>query len=357
MIIKLNRKHNLLLYWLLALTACTSDLILPAPADSVSITATAETDPVASSEDAADDPAIWINPSDTAQSLVIGTDKQFGLESYDLFGARQQRLAMGRTNNVDLRHLKNDPNWSAIAAASNRSSNSISLVLIDHDGALHWLKSAEVQTGLTEPYGLCMYRDDAGLQVFINDKDGRYQQWLLQTQLEPALADSVINSQLVREFKVNSQPEGCTADDAARRLFVGVEAEGVYWVEAESDNPSTAHLIAPVDSEILAADVEGMDLYLDGDEGYLVVSSQGSFSYAIFERNPPFRYRGSFVVAAGATLDGAEETDGLAISSELRTKKFPQGLLVVQDGFNELPSENQDFKLLSWQQLALALEL
>lgn len=355
--IKLNRKHYLLCCWLLALTACAGDLVLPPPADSVSITATVETEPVASPEDAADDPAIWINANDATQSRIIGTDKQFGLESYDLFGARQQRLAMGRTNNVDLRHLKDDPNWSAIAAASNRSSNTISFVLIDHDGSLHWLKSAEVETGLSEPYGLCMYRDDAGLQVFINDKDGRYQQWLLQTQLKPALADSSINSQLVREFTVNSQPEGCTADDAAQRLFLGVEAEGVYWVEAEFSKPGTVHLVAPVDSDILSADVEGMDLYLDGDEGYLVLSSQGSYSYALFERKPPFRYRGSFVVAAGAKLDGAEETDGLTISSELRTERFPQGLLVVQDGFNEMPSANQDFKLVSWQQLASALQL
>jgi 3-phytase len=35
-----------------------------------------ETEPVPSSGDAADDPAIWVHPGDPARSLVLGTDKK-----------------------------------------------------------------------------------------------------------------------------------------------------------------------------------------------------------------------------------------------------------------------------------------
>lgn len=48
-----------------------------------------ETAPVTHDGDSADDPAIWIHPSDPAQSLIIGTDKANGggLTSYNLDGS------------------------------------------------------------------------------------------------------------------------------------------------------------------------------------------------------------------------------------------------------------------------------
>ena len=65
----------------------------------------AETDPVAGAGDAADDPAIWVHPTDPGASLVLGTDKVTDhLEVYDLNGRRLQRLADRNAllNNVDV---------------------------------------------------------------------------------------------------------------------------------------------------------------------------------------------------------------------------------------------------------------
>src|SRR3990170_7103770 len=68
------------------------------------VRATAETQPVLSPSDAADDAAIWRHPSDPALSLVIGTDKRAGaIEVYDLSGSRLQRITGARANGVDLR--------------------------------------------------------------------------------------------------------------------------------------------------------------------------------------------------------------------------------------------------------------
>ena len=47
-----------------------------------------ETEPVASSGDAADDPAIVINFSNPAQSLIFGTDKRAGVYLYNLSGEK-----------------------------------------------------------------------------------------------------------------------------------------------------------------------------------------------------------------------------------------------------------------------------
>jgi hypothetical protein len=78
--------------------------LAPAPARGqiASVPAAAETEPVASALDAADDPAIWVHPADPALSLVIGTDKQAGVYVYDLAGAERQFVATGGANNVDV---------------------------------------------------------------------------------------------------------------------------------------------------------------------------------------------------------------------------------------------------------------
>ena len=65
---------------------------------------TVETTPVSHSGDAADDAAIWVNPSDPARSTIIGTDKLGGIAVYDLAGTQLQYRDENVTyNHVDLR--------------------------------------------------------------------------------------------------------------------------------------------------------------------------------------------------------------------------------------------------------------
>src|SRR5215204_4006838 len=79
----------------------TATAVVAGPVASVS--ATVETEPVRSGGDAADDPAIWVHPSNPAESTIIGTDKQGGLVVYDLAGKQLQYLSDGKMDNVDLR--------------------------------------------------------------------------------------------------------------------------------------------------------------------------------------------------------------------------------------------------------------
>ena len=69
------------------------------------VTADVETQPVSHSGDAADDPALWVHPTDRALSLLIGNDKQGALEVYDLDGTLRQRIVTATTfwGNVDVR--------------------------------------------------------------------------------------------------------------------------------------------------------------------------------------------------------------------------------------------------------------
>src|SRR6266496_2265600 len=78
------------------------------PAQSVAATtaqpeARVQTAPVPHKGDAADDPAVWIHPQQPELSLILGTDKQGGLHSYNMDGSAHELVSDGaKPNNVDV---------------------------------------------------------------------------------------------------------------------------------------------------------------------------------------------------------------------------------------------------------------
>ncbi len=312
-----------------------------------------ETVPVASSDDAADDPAIWVAPAEPGLSRILGTDKQSGLAVYNLQGELLQFLASGRLNNVDLRQsVEVDGQLHDLAVATNRTHIGMDIFGIDPEsGQVTQLGSWPLD--LVEPYGLCLYRDaQNGLQVFVNSTDGHYQQWLMNS-VDP------LRMEMLREFHLASQPEGCAADDIQHQLFVGEEGRGVWRLTTDPAQTELV-LIDEVGAGVLVADVEGMDIYRTAaGQAYLVVSSQGDFTYAVYDAQGDYGYRGSFQIAADPErgIDGAQETDGLAVSAANLGPGLEQGALVVQDGYNLQPAEKQNFKLVPWADIASALGL
>jgi 3-phytase len=316
--------------------------------------ASAQTDPVGQQGDAADDPAIWVAPKDGRRSLVLGTNKKQGLLVYGLDGRQRQSLAVGRINNVDLRQgiHTGGGRWD-LAVATQRDEQS--LVLFGIDGRGRVAELARLPTNLSDIYGLCVGRTaDGQLDAFPNDKDGRVQQYRIERH------EGRWRARLLREFKLDSQPEGCVVDEREHRLFVGEEKRGIWALDARADAPAEPQLILPVGRE-LVADVEGLAVYQgrQGRPSYLVVSSQGSDSYLVLDALPPFQLRGGFRIGINERLgiDGASETDGLEVSSADLGGAYAQGLLVVQDGHKRLPDGRQNFKLLPWSDIAKALKL
>jgi 3-phytase len=110
----------------------------------------------------------------------------------------------------------------------------------------------------------------------------------------------------------------------------------------------------------LKDDIEGVGIYdLGGGRGYIIVSSQGNNSYAVYRREGDHAYLGSFAVAADPArgIDGISETDGLDVSSANLGPGLEHGAMVAQDGRNVLPVENQNFKVVPWTTIASALKL
>ncbi|MET0281588.1 MAG: phytase [Steroidobacteraceae bacterium] len=318
-----------------------------------------ETEPVEDYGDAADDPAIWVHPADPARSLIIGAQKKRGIEVYDLEGRRLQTLAVGRTNNVDLRQgVLIAGRRRDIVAGSNRDDRTLTLYEVDAaTRRLSDAAAAPIPTGLRDPYGLCMYHSakSGKLYVFINNPDaGEFRQW------EIVASGAKLSGQLVREFTVGTQAEGCTADDETGALYIAEEDVGLWRYAAEPDGGTQRRAIDTVASGRLEADVEGVAVFKGRQgAGYVVLSNQGHDNYAVYRREGDNAFIGYFTIVANDQLgiDGASETDGLEVTSAPLGAAFPHGLLVVQDGRNITPVERQNFKLVPWERVAAALEL
>ncbi|MFD0312966.1 phytase [Streptomyces flavalbus] len=154
------------------------------------------------------------------------------------------------------------------------------------------------------------------------------------------------------------QVEGMVVDPANGVLYAGQEDVGIWRLRA--DLTGTPQLVDKVreygvpgtyDEETeecaagadpgfggthIAADVEGLTLIPQSrGDGYLVASSQGDNTFAAYDRETGEgnEYEGGFrVTAASARLDGSEECDGAAALNAPLGRRYPHGLLVVQDG-------------------------
>ena len=334
----------------------TAMLTAPFP----SIVATVETVPVASSGDAADDPAIWANPHDPAASLIVATDKKSGLYVYDMQGRVLQHLPDGKMNNVDLRSgfmLGGEP--IVLVTASDRTNKAIAIYRLDTQARrLVNIADGIQPTEQGDPYGQCMYRsaETGRTYVFINDSNGEKRQWELIDA-----GNGRVRTERVRDFAFTSQVEGCVADDETGVLYVAQEDEALWSLPAEPDVGSAMTSIQRVDENpALKDDLEGVGIYdLGGGRGYIIVSSQGNNSYAVYRREGNNEYLGSFAVVANAAagIDGISETDGLEVTSANLGPGFEHGAMIAQDGRNMLPGELQNYKYVPWESIAQALNL
>jgi len=316
------------------------------------VTATVETEPVPSEGDAADDPAIWIHPTDPSQSTIIGTDKKGGLAVYDLSGKQIQYVPDGPLNNVDLRH--NFPVGGrpvALVTATDREQERIAVYQVNPITRLLEHVAARAIHLDISAYGLCMYHSPISgkYYVFVNSEQGEVEQWELFDD-----GNGKVDGKKVRAFDVGSQTEGCVADDEFARFYVGEQAVGIWRYGAEPEAGATRTSVdATGPTGHLTAHVEGLTLYYASDgSGYLIASSQGSNQFVIYRRAGDNAYVLTFEIAAGKDSDRVSTTDGIDVINVNLGPAFPAGVFVVQDGKND--GGRQNFKLVPWPTIANA---
>ncbi|MFJ8616616.1 phytase [Streptomyces clavifer] len=298
--------------------------------------------------------------------------------------------APGRFNNVDLvTGLRTPAGRTDVAVVSDRGNDRLRVYRIDPSGPGRPLKDvtdpaaapvfskdqAEINDQRTA-YGLAAWQDRrTGRSYTLVSRRNTTDLALLE--LRPTAAGTV-GYEKVRTISLPSsfrlpnggswtpcgepgelpQVEGMVVDPATGTLYAGQEDVGIWRVPAGLDgrpvlvdkvreygvpgtyDPETEECTPGTDpgfgGKRLTADVEGLTLFRESDgDGYLMASSQGDDTFALYDRevSEGNEYEGGFrITAVTADLDGSEECDGAAVLNEPLGARYPNGLLVVQDG-------------------------
>ncbi len=303
-----------------------------------------------------DDPAVWINPANPAQSLIIGTDKDKNgaLYVFDLKGKIQQdKVVKGlqRPNNVDVEYgviLNGKP--VDIAATTERLTHKLRIFSlpdmkpVDNGGIDMFVGDNEASH--RDLMGISMYRDKQGkIYAFVGRKKGPETGYLGQYLLEDD-GTGHVKATLVRtfgSFSGKKEIEAIAVDDALGYVYYSDEGVGVrqYYADAEKGSQQLA-LFA---TEGFKEDHEGISIYqLTDSTGYILVSDQGANRFQIFSREGtstgPFNHRLLKVVDVSATQSDGSETVSIPLG-----KDFPKGLFIAM-------SNNKTFHLYKWEDIA-----
>ncbi|MBK5287205.1 MAG: phytase [Acidimicrobiia bacterium] len=317
----------------------TSDVL------SRTVPAAGETTPVLRSGDVSEDVAIWVDPTDPGRSTIIGTDSH-GIAVYDLGGGLLQYLKDGRLQSVDIRKgFGLGGRTVDLVTAGNRDTNTLAIYVVDPvTRTLTNVAARPIQPTLVT-FGSCMYRSatTGTFSMFVTSAEGTVEQWELFE------VGGRVDARKTRELSIApGQALGaCVADDGLARLYVGEKKGGIWRYGAEPDATEPAVKIDAIGSTgHLAADVEGLTIAYEGDAaGYLIASSEGNNSYSVYRRSGPNAFVQRFDIRGGL-IDGAEDSDGIDVTTANLGPAFPDGIFVAQDRSND--DGNQNFKLVPW---------
>ncbi len=313
-----------------------------------------QTAPVVHGGDSADDPAIWLHPTEPEKSLLLGTDKNGGLNVYDMDGKALQTVSEGsRPDNVDVLYgFGLGKEKVDLAVAGCRAAKSLGLKIWRIDADTRRLTDitaggAIAVFGHTEPYGTGVYHSakNGKFYAFVNNKRGQQEQYELRDN-----GAGKITADRVRAFKLSSVTEGCVCDDETGLVYIAQERVGIWKFPAEPDGGDKGVLVAKVGEHGLRADVEGLTLYCTaGGKGYLIASSQGNNTFKVYTRDGQNTFVCTIDPKEGA-IDDVSDTDGIAVTNRATSAMFPKGFLIVQDGSNK--GGKQNFKLFRWEDIA-----
>lgn len=347
----MNKTILLGLSGLLFLASCQDRL---APVAENAIKPTVVTEPT---KHDTDDPAIWVNPNDPAQSLIIGTDKEVGggLYVYDLNGKIVRTfLDMERPNNVDVAYgllingVKTD-----IAVTTERKANTIrvfslpDLRPIDNGG----IPIFEGETGEDERdgMGIALYTkkiDSISTEIYaiVGRKSGPSGSYLWQYKLS-ANTDGTVGADVVRKFGAYSgkkEIEAIAVDNELGFVYYSDEMAGVrkYYADPEKGNEELA-FFAQQDA---TRDHEGIAIYKKTDTtGYILVSNQQSNTFLVYPREGSAGEPHNHRLVADIPVSTVE-CDGADAINVNFGERFPQGIFVAM-------SNGRVFHIYDWRLL------
>ena len=285
-----------------------------------------------------DDPAIWVNASDPARSLVLGTEKgdsSGGVYAFDLAGRIDRTRSvtpLRRMNNVDVAYGF-DASGTAIdiAAATERNRMAVRVFALPDMRAIDG-GGFPVFDGDTSraPMGIALYRRprDGAVFAIVGGKSGPTEGYLWQYRL--SYSGGRVQAEKVRAFGTWSgkkEIEAIVVDAALGYVYYSDETVGVRKYHADPDSGNRE--LALFATTGVADDHEGLAIYpRDDTTGYLVMSDQGANRVHIFPREGTATSPHDHPVLAVLPVR-AQETDGLEVTARALGPAFPRGLLVM----------------------------
>lgn len=302
----------------------------------------------------ADDPSIWVHPTNPSRSLIIATDKHEltgGLYVFDLSGKILQTIPnLDRPNNVDC--LEN------IVVTTERKANRLRIYLVNP--ATRTLRDRTGQTKVfrgedgerQEPMGIALYRrpSDKALFAFVSPKAGGQDNYLAQYRLTQNVETGLIDATLVRRFgnfSGTKEIESIAVDAELGVVYYSDETVGTRKYLADPDAPNANAERLFFNRTGTQGDHEGIAIWKRPDgTGYLVCTDQieGNTIYRVFRREGNNAFLGAFTL-------GADETDGIEVTSANLGPAYPRGLMVAMN------SKDRNFVLCDWRRIATALRL
>jgi len=360
--VRARRLTALAVAWLLlvALTTVLASSPSQAAESAVLVPSNLETTPVLHSGDTMDDPAVWVNPTDSARSLVIGNDKGGALESYDLQGNLVQRLAFGSDfwGNVDVRPgvtiggQTRDLVGAVQSSTQGGGPGGVRFYTVD---ATTRMLSPVTEGGTpvgSFGEGFCMYQRPTTNSVY--GFTITIQGLVRQFELVDVDGDGLLEGSPVRSFQVGSEAEGCVADDDTGALYISEEDVALWRYSAEPGGGTTREAVDVLTGAggHLANDVEGVTLVDQPDGGGFIIASAQNVAnpnasyFSVYERSARNDFVNTFRVANGTSSDDCDRTDGITAVTANLGPAFPRGIFVCQDN-NDLPgtSGNQNLKM------------
>ncbi|NRA46168.1 MAG: phytase [Oligoflexales bacterium] len=315
-----------------------------------------ETQPVGHRGDAIDDPALWVNPDNPQESLILGTDKQQGINVYSLSGKLLFSYGKSRFNNIDIRYNFPDKgDLINLIAATRHDISQVEFFSLDYVNQKLAPLNYHIKPSV-KAYGLCLYHDQErnNFHLFVTGRDRNAQQFQIIG------GDNGLSHIRERIIPVASKNEGCVADDERGFVYIAEEHKGIWKLPTDASGLSKPRLIGSIaGNDDLEDDIEGLALYIgENGEGYLIASVQGLDSFAIFDRKTD-RYLDSFQIVSNGRIDGVSHTDGIEVISSNLGWPYDQGLMIAQDDEDGiLPRKGtQNFKLVPWRDISEAISL
>jgi 3-phytase len=302
-----------------------------------------------------DDPAIWINPADPSQSLILGTDKggdteEGGLYVFRLDGTIDRERSifpLNRPNNVDIAYgLQLGDAKVDIAVVTVRRENKIrvyrlpDMLAIDNGGI-----SVFEGDSLRDPMGISLYTDLATNRIYAivgrksGPTDGTYLwQYELTDNGEGSVAGNVVRT--FGSYSGKKEIEAIAVDNELGYVYYSDEQFGVRKYYAHPDSSSSELVLFATTGVV--DDHEGISIYKNADgTGYLMLSDQQGQRFHIYTRegtgsNPHDHSLVKIVDVA------ALESDGSDVTNVNLGANFPNGLFVAM-------SDDKTFHFYRWE--------